>query len=110
MKLAIALFILLTASSTALAQQAADSVTVTGARLRAEVERYLGSVSVSSAVVGKIARWERHAVCPVVVGLRPEYLSFITARIRSVAQEIGAPVNPKTDCAPNIRIVFTTAP
>ena len=44
------------------------------------------------------------------VGLKPEFLAFIAARIRAVAQEIGAPVDPAPDCAPNIRIVFTTAP
>jgi hypothetical protein len=110
MKQAIAFFILLTASGPALAQQAADNVTVTGARLRAEVERYLGSVSINSAVAGKIARWERNAICPVVVGLKPEYVSFLTARIRAVAQEIGAPVDASPQCRPNIRIVFTTTP
>ena len=87
-----------------------DSVTVSATQLREQIQRYLGSVSVKSEVVGKIARWERHAVCPVVVGLQPGAVSFITARIRSVAQEIGAPVNPKADCTPNLRIVFTTAP
>lgn len=92
------------------AQQAADSVTVTSARLRAEVDRYLGSVSTTTFVVGKIARWERHAICPVVVGLKPEFLTFITARIRQVAQEIGAPVDASPQCRPNIRIVFTTTP
>ena len=94
------------------AQQAApaDSVTVSAAQLRAQVERYLGSVSVKSEVVGKIARWERHAVCPVVVGLAPGAVTFITTRIKQVASEIGAPVNPKADCTPNLRIVFTTAP
>ena len=92
------------------AQQAGDSVTVSAARLRAEVERYLGSVSISSAVAGKIARWERIAICPVVVGLKPEFLTFITARIRAVARDIGAPVDTSPQCRPNIRIVFTTTP
>jgi hypothetical protein len=92
------------------AQQAADSVTVSATQLRAEVERYLGSVSTSSVVAGKIARWERIAICPVVVGLKPEYLSFISARIRAVAQDLGAPVDASAKCRPNIRIVFTTTP
>lgn len=87
-----------------------DSVTVNSERARAAVERYLGAVSVKSEVVGKIARWERHSICPVVVGLQPGALSFITARIRQVAQDIKAPVNPRADCKPNLRIVFTTAP
>lgn len=95
----------------AMAQPApGDSVTVSSERARAAVKRYLGAVSVKSEVVGKIARWERHAICPVVVGLQPGALSFITARIKQVARGIGAPVNPKSDCAPNLRIVFTSAP
>jgi len=92
------------------ASTATESVTVTSERARAAIERYLGSVSVKSEVVGKIARWERHAICPVVVGLQPGAVSFITTRIKQVATEVGAPVNERADCAPNLRIVFTTAP
>lgn len=88
----------------------ADSITVTGEKLRAEIDRYLGTVTTATAIAGKIARWERNSACPVAVGLKPEYLTFITKRMRQVAQEIGAPFNTAAGCAPNLRIVFTTAP
>ena len=108
---AVCLLVLAISSGAASAQPApGDSVTVSSERTRAAIERYLGSVSVKSEVVGKIARWERHAICPVVVGLQPGAVSFITTRIKQVATEISAPVNEKADCAPNLRIVFTTAP
>lgn len=108
-----ALFLCLALVGAAQAQpvpRAGDSVTVTGERSRAAIERYLGEVTTHTVIAGKIARWERNQVCPIAAGLRPAYLAFITARIRAVGAEVGAPVNSKPDCQPNIRIVFTTAP
>jgi len=108
---AVCLLVLAISSGAASAQPApGDSVTVSSERARAAVERYLGAVSVRSAFAGKIARWEYHEICPVVVGLQPGAVAFITARIKQVAQDVGAAVNSNENCAPNLRIVFTTAP
>jgi hypothetical protein len=43
-------------------------------------------------------------------GLGKKYAAYITANLRAVAKQVGAPVNNAPDCKPNIEIVFTTAP
>jgi hypothetical protein len=37
-------------------------------------------------------------------------VKFITQHVKDVAAQIGAPVDDKADCKPNIEIVFTTTP
>jgi hypothetical protein len=44
------------------------------------------------------------------VGLRPAFLKFLAQEIRDIAARIGAPVNGRASCRPNIEIVFTTVP
>ena len=63
----------------------------------------------SVARLGKIARWE-NGVCPSVAGLPPNFVKFITKRVREVAASAGAPVDPSETCQANINIVFTTKP
>jgi hypothetical protein len=50
------------------------------------------------------------ASAPVTVGLKPKFTDFISQRIRDVGTQVGAPVNARKSCSPNIEIVFTTAP
>ena len=57
----------------------------------------------------KIARWEE-GVCPHVTGLPANFIKFITKRVRDVAAQVGAPVDPDENCKGNIDIVFTTKP
>ena len=60
--------------------------------------------------LNKIARWE-DPVCPQVTGLPANFTKFITKRVREVAAQVGAPVDPdETGCKSNIEIVFTTTP
>jgi hypothetical protein len=60
--------------------------------------------------LGKIARWE-DPVCPQVTGLPANFTKFIAKRVREVAAQVGAPVDPdETNCKSNIEIVFTTTP
>jgi len=61
------------------------------------------------ARLGKVARWE-DPVCPSVTGLPPNFIKFITKRVRDVATAVGAPVNASETCKSNIDIVFTTKP
>jgi hypothetical protein len=44
------------------------------------------------------------------VGLKPDFATFVSQRLRDVAAQVDAPVNKDADCKPNIEIVFTTAP
>jgi hypothetical protein len=57
----------------------------------------------------KLARWQS-GICPMAVGLKPEFLKFITQRIRDAAVKAGTPVSADPHCTPNIQIVFTTTP
>lgn len=86
-----------------------ESVVVTGTRSPQALYDYVGAVAAPTRLAGKMARWEV-PVCPIVVGLNPTAVQFITRRLREVAAGAGAPVNSDSKCRPNIQIVFTTAP
>jgi len=67
----------------------------------------------SEAIAGGLARWRGgrpETLCPVTVGLDPAYNAFVTARLRAVAEAVGAPVDSDPHCQDNVRILFTTAP
>jgi hypothetical protein len=105
---------ILTAGLAATAAQAQDvasveSVTVNGTREREAARALVKGLAAAAPVSGKLTRW-RDGVCPVTVGLRQEAVAFINDRLRAVAAQVGAPVNPDAACTPNIEIVFTTTP
>jgi hypothetical protein len=62
-----------------------------------------------STVIHQIARW-RNGICPLTRGLDADMNAFVTARIRAVAQTVGAPHDDSATCAPNIQILFTLEP
>src|SRR3954465_10015092 len=94
----------------AVAQPATESVTVTAERARDEqIKSFIQSRAAPAERVGRIARWES-GICPIAVGLRPEFLKFVVQRVRQVAADAGAPVRARLSCKPNIEIVFTSAP
>jgi hypothetical protein len=86
-----------------------ESVTVTGTKSREVLDGFVRSFAAPARVTGKLARWE-NGICPVTVGLRPEFVKFINQRLKQIATEVGAPVNNRGACPPNIAIVFTTTP
>lgn len=87
-----------------------ESVTVTGERTHEEqIKRFVESFAAPTYLLGKLSRWET-GVCPIAAGLRPAALQFIVQRLRENAKRVGAPVNARSDCKPNIEIVFTTTP
>ncbi len=73
------------------------------------VDQFVKSFATPTRLTGKIARWES-AICPVAVGQPPRFSSFVTKRVTDVATLVGAPVNDRASCTPNIEIVFTTIP
>jgi len=87
-----------------------ESITVTGIK---EVEKavtdFVGAMTVPTRVAGKMARW-RNRICPITAGVRPTAVKFITQHVKDVAAQVGAPVDDRADCKPNIEIVFTTTP
>ena len=87
-----------------------ESITVTGIK---EVEKavtdFVGAMTVPTRVAGKMARW-RDRICPITAGVRPTAVKFITQHVKDVAAQVGAPVDDRESCKPNIEIVFTTTP
>lgn len=70
---------------------------------------FVENYAATTARLGKIARWE-YPVCPLVVGLPPNFTKYITDRVRKVAADVGAPVDASSGCKPNIEIAFTGKP
>jgi hypothetical protein len=86
-----------------------ENVTVTGTKSRKVLDKFVASFATPTRLVGKIARWE-NGVCPLTVGLRPEFTKFVTKRVREVASLAGAPVNADASCTPNLQILFSAHP
>jgi len=107
------LLLLAAAGAPAFAQEApkpTESVTVTGIKdVDQAVTKFVGSMTVPTRVADKLARWKQ-GICPLTAGLRPEAVKFVTKRVRDVAAQVGAPVNDRENCKPNIEIIFTTTP
>ncbi|HVW73024.1 MAG TPA: hypothetical protein VHC39_05260 [Rhizomicrobium sp.] len=59
--------------------------------------------------LGKVARWEK-GICPTVLGLNSGFTNFVTKRLKETVAKVGAPLDTNPHCAPDIQIVFTTAP
>lgn len=86
-----------------------ENVTVTAAKSREALDKFAKAFATPTKLTGKIARWET-AVCPSVVGQKPEFARFIAQRLQAIAAAAGAPVNASPSCTPNIQIIFTTTP
>src|SRR5471032_441230 len=86
-----------------------EHVTVTGTRSREVLDSFVQSFAAPARMTGKLARWE-DGICPITIGLRPAATKFVIQQVKDVAAKVGAPVNDKESCRPNIAIVFTTGP
>lgn len=68
---------------------------------------------VNVGTTGNLAHWRggrSGQICPLTLGLDPASNAFVTARLRAIASEVGAPVQPDLSCNANVRILFTTDP
>jgi hypothetical protein len=68
---------------------------------------------VNTGVTGSLTRWRGgrpQTICPVTLGLDAGYNGFVSARLRAVAANVGAPVHSDLQCQDNVRIVFTADP
>jgi hypothetical protein len=101
-------FVLLAGGVRAQPAPSTESVTVTGARSRQVLQHFVETFAAPTRLTGKLARWE-DGVCPVTVGLKPGFASFVSRRVAAIATQVGARV-AGAGCKPNIEIVFTTAP
>ncbi len=67
----------------------------------------------STGVYGSLSRWRGgrpQTVCPLTTGLEPAYNAYVTARVRELATEVGAPVYKDSNCKDNVEIIFTSDP
>jgi hypothetical protein len=69
---------------------------------------------VNTGVTGNLARWRGgrpETICPETVGLDPRASAFVTARIRALAENVGAPLAQSgIQCKDNLRLIFTSDP
>jgi hypothetical protein len=67
---------------------------------------------VETSTTGNLARWRggRQSICPSTKGLSPGYNAFVTARLRALAEYVGAPVESDPQCKANVEILFTNNP
>ena len=67
---------------------------------------------VNISTTGNLARWRggKQSICPLTAGLSPGYNAFVTARLRALAEYIGAPVQADPQCKSNVQILFTNNP
>lgn len=86
-----------------------ESVTVTGTRAREVLDSFVHGFAAPTRMTGKLARWE-DGICPIVAGLPPQFSAYIATRMKDVAAKVGAPVNERARCRPNIEVAFTDAP
>jgi len=108
MRLAAAALLMAVLSAGALAQST-ENVTVTGTKSREVLLKFVQSFAAPARISGKMVRWQE-GVCPLTVGLKPQFTQFFTGHMKDVAARAGAPVNARATCKPNIEIVFTTTP
>jgi hypothetical protein len=69
--------------------------------------------SQTEGAVGSLTRWRGgrpESICPQTLGLDPGYNAYVTARIRVLATQVGAPVQPDPNCKSNVKVMFTSEP
>jgi hypothetical protein len=67
---------------------------------------------IDTSTTGNLSRWRGglQSICPVTAGLTPQYNAFVTARLRAVAEFVGAPVQSDPKCKSNVQVLFTNKP
>ncbi|MEA1647882.1 hypothetical protein UAJ10_02480 [Nitrospirillum sp. BR 11164] len=91
----------------------AETVVVTGMRLKTEkLQEIIGDFvrdhGKRAPYSDQIARWDK-AVCPQVQNAPADIATFVTTRIRAIAQAVGAPTS-RGSCKTNVNIFFTDQP
>ncbi len=90
-------------------QKDIEDLTVLGVRDKLIRDFVRSYAAPTRTLIGQLARW-RAGICPVTAGLSKEFNTFVTARIKDVAREVGAPVEPKEKCKVNLQVIFSPNP
>jgi hypothetical protein len=93
------------------------TIIVTGRRPKPEsldrtVDGFILDHTKKSPRLDQVVRW-REPVCPLVRNAPADFIDFVTTRIRTVAQGVGAPIAAPGDtptCKPNVEVIFTDQP
>jgi hypothetical protein len=114
-KLAATLALTLLSCGTALAQPGHDVETVTTEARKIPpdtvIHDFIKSYAKPAPLMGKFARWSAGSpLCPEATGLTPSINIFVRDRIRAVAGQVGAPLQAKLPCRPNMVVLFTPHP
>jgi hypothetical protein len=75
----------------------------------AAAPKFIESHSEPTFISEHLARW-RIGLCPVTRGLSPAFNAFVSARVREVASDIGAPIDDPQTCRKNVEVIFTPEP
>jgi hypothetical protein len=88
-----------------------ESVIVTAPRERPEkqLDDFIIAHAAPSPYLRKIARWKT-GICPVTMGLSDKMNLYVTERVIRVAMLVGAPLDSKEPCRPNVLIAATPQP
>jgi hypothetical protein len=70
---------------------------------------FIRSYVPASTISGKLARWI-DPICPLVIGLSPNENMAVRERIKKDAQAVGAPLQARQSCRPNVIAVFVQDP
>ena len=73
------------------------------------IDQFVSGFATPTRLTGKIARWDA-GVCPIVLGQQPDFVNYISQRVKAVAAQADAPVNNDAACTPNVEIIFTRMP
>ncbi len=121
MKLTLIASAALLAASAALAQTLAqtqapqdptvESVIVTAPAQRPEraLDDFIVTHAAPTPLLGKIARWKT-GICPLTIGLSPQFNQFVTQRILRAAMLAGAPLDTAEPCRPDLLVLATAQP
>ena len=87
-----------------------EGVTVQASKkpLDRQVQDYVGTADVPSRI-GQLPRWN-DKICPLTVGMSPEYNAFVSNRVLELAARVKAPVGKAGACTTNLVILFTPQP
>jgi len=88
-----------------------ESVIVTAPKERPErqLDDFIIAHAAPSPYLRKIARWKT-GICPVTVGMSAKLNLYVTQRIIRVAMLVGAPLDSKEPCRPNVLVAATSQP
>lgn len=92
-------------------ENAVENVIVTEPRLRSEraLNNFIITHAAATPLLNKIARWKT-GICPITVGLPPQFDLYINQRIIRVAIAAGAPLATSEPCRPNVAVLATPEP